>query len=311
MRSFPATGRRILQAISTRHVYTVTGSGSAAEAPTHRTSAKALVTGAAVVAFGAMLIPGGHAVAAQAQPAALGESPFVAADVQPGDLQLSAPEHQDDTTGPMAVVAANLEQLANPADEHADEHAADEHPADEQAPDEHRDQPQQDEQPAEQAAPAEQSEPAPAPAPEPEPVQVPVKLEWSSPAPGAPISNPYHKTNASYAAGYHTGTDFAVSVGTPLLAVGNSTVVSSGWAGAYGNQVVLKLSDGRFAQYAHLSQLDVKAGQHVNAGDRIGKSGNTGNSTGPHLHFEIRTANQYAKVTDPIAYLKGHGANNF
>ncbi len=102
-----------------------------------------------------------------------------------------------------------------------------------------------------------------------------------------------------------------MSVGTPLVAVGNSTVVSAGWAGAYGNQIVLKLADGRFAQYAHLSQLGVKAGQHVNAGDQIGKSGNTGNSTGPHLHFEIRTVNQYAKVIDPVGYLKGHGANNF
>ncbi|MGX4738093.1 M23 family metallopeptidase [Kitasatospora griseola] len=319
MRSFPATGRRILQAISTRHVYTVTGSDSAVAAPARRTPAKALATGAAVVAFGAMLIPGGHAVAAQAQPAALGDSPFASADVQPGELQLSEPEtHQADTTSPLAVVAANLEQLTNPVDEHA----ADQHPADGHAADEHQAQPQQNEQPAAPAeqhteqpapapAPAPEPAPAPAPAPEPAPAPAPVNPDWSSPAPGAQISNPYHKTNPSYAAGYHTGTDFAVSVGTPLMAVGNSTVVSSGWAGAYGNQVVLKLSDGRYAQYAHLSQLEVKAGQHVNAGDRIGKSGNTGNSTGPHLHFEIRTANQYAKVIDPIGYLKGHGANNF
>ncbi|WAL72442.1 M23 family metallopeptidase [Kitasatospora sp. YST-16] len=96
-----------------------------------------------------------------------------------------------------------------------------------------------------------------------------------------------------------------------MLAVGDATVVSAGYAGAYGNQIVLKLSDGRFAQYAHLSQLGVKAGQHVGAGDQVGKSGNTGNSHGPHLHFEIRTANQYAKVIDPVAYLKQHGATNF
>ncbi|MFD7642271.1 M23 family metallopeptidase [Kitasatospora sp. NPDC059795] len=310
MRSFPATGRRILQAISTRHIQSVTGSDASAVAPARRGPATALATGAAVVAFGAMLIPGGHA-AAQTVPAALGDSPFTTADVQPGELQLSAPEpHAEDTTGPLAVVAANLDQLTNPTDAH--EHAADEHPAEQPAAEqpaaeEHQDQPQPAEQPAAEQQPAEQ----PAPAPEPAPAPAPVKPDWSSPAPGAPISNPYHKTNASYAAGFHTGTDFAVAVGTPLVAVGDSTVVSSGWAGAYGNQIVLKLSDGRFAQYAHLSQLEVKAGQHVGAGDRIGKSGNTGNSTGPHLHFEIRTANQYAKVTDPIGYLKGHGANNF
>ncbi|MGW4381054.1 M23 family metallopeptidase [Kitasatospora sp. NPDC004531] len=318
MRNFPVTGRRILQAISMRHVQSVTGSDASAIVPARRGPATAVATGAAVLAFGAMLIPGGHA-AAQTVPA-LGESPFSTAEVQPGELQLTEPAVQEDTTGPLAVIAANLERLADPA--------AEEHPAEQHA-DEHQEQPQ----PAEQPAPAPEPEPAPAPAPEPAPAPAPepapapapepapapapapepapVKPDWSSPAPGATISNPYHKTNASYAAGYHTGTDFAVSVGTPLVAVGNSTVVSAGWAGAYGNQVVLKLEDGRFAQYAHLSQLGVKAGQHVQAGDRIGKSGNTGNSTGPHLHFEIRTANQYAKVIDPIGYLKGHGANNF
>ncbi|MFF7990225.1 M23 family metallopeptidase [Kitasatospora xanthocidica] len=164
--------------------------------------------------------------------------------------------------------------------------------------------------PLEPPAPAAGPEPAaaPAPAPEPEPAPAP---EWSAPVPDAPTSNPYGVANRGYAAGYHTGVDFAVSPGTPLLAVGNATVVSAGWDGAYGKEVVLRLADGRFAQYAHMSSLAVSAGQRVAAGQRIGLSGSTGNSTGPHLHFEIRTSNSYGAVINPIAYLAGHGVTNF
>ncbi|WP_424705981.1 M23 family metallopeptidase [Kitasatospora acidiphila] len=153
-------------------------------------------------------------------------------------------------------------------------------------------------------APTAQATPPAAPAPPPGPV-------WSAPAPGAPVTNPFGVPDREYAAGYHTGVDFAVDSGTPLLAVGDATVVSAGWDGAYGNEVVLRLSDGRFAQYAHLSELGVRAGDQVTGGQRIGASGSTGNSTGPHLHFEIRTANRYGAVIDPIAYLSGHGAGNF
>ncbi|WP_051966985.1 M23 family metallopeptidase [Kitasatospora mediocidica] len=157
------------------------------------------------------------------------------------------------------------------------------------------------------APPAPAAAPAPAPAaPAPAPV-----LHWSAPVPGAPITNPYGVPNREYAAGYHTGVDFAVDQGTPVLAVGDATVVSSGWAGSYGNQIVLKLSDGRYAQYAHLSRLAVSEGQQVPSGQQIGASGSTGNSTGPHLHFEIRTSNSYGAVTDPIGYLSGHGVHDF
>jgi hypothetical protein len=152
--------------------------------------------------------------------------------------------------------------------------------------------------------PEQQPEPPAAPAPPPGPV-------WTSPAPGAPVTNPYGVPNKEYAAGYHTGMDFAVNTGTPLLAVGDGTVVTAGWGGAYGNEVVLKLSDGKFALYAHLSKLEVRPGQSVGGGQQIGASGSTGNSTGPHLHFEIRTADRYGAVVDPVGYLTGHGANNF
>ncbi|MFE7531202.1 M23 family metallopeptidase [Kitasatospora sp. NPDC057542] len=158
--------------------------------------------------------------------------------------------------------------------------------------------------------PAPQPEPAAGPAPEPGPGPAPVP-GWSAPVPNAPTSNPYGKADRGYAAGYHTGVDFAVSPGTPLLAVGDATVVSAGWDGAYGKEVVLRLADGHFAQYAHMSSLAVSAGRRVSAGERIGLSGSTGNSTGPHLHFEIRTSNRYGSVVNPIAYLAGHGVTDF
>ncbi|MFD0264419.1 M23 family metallopeptidase [Kitasatospora indigofera] len=164
------------------------------------------------------------------------------------------------------------------------------------------------------AAPVPIQVPAPAPAPEPAPEPAPAPAPapaWSAPVPNAPTSNPYGVANPEYAAGYHTGVDFAVDPGTPLLAVGEGRVVSAGWDGAYGKEVVLKLADGHFAQYAHMSELDVSAGDHVTAGEQIGASGNTGNSTGPHLHFEIRSSNHYGAVINPIAFLSGHGVTDF
>ncbi|WP_199520261.1 M23 family metallopeptidase, partial [Kitasatospora sp. MBT63] len=131
--------------------------------------------------------------------------------------------------------------------------------------------------------------------------------EWTAPVRGARVSNPFGVPNASYAAGYHTGTDWAVPTGTPLYAITNATVVSAANDGAYGNEIVLKLPDGKYAQYAHLSKLLVTAGQSVTTGQQIGLSGSTGNATGPHLHFEIRTTNTYGAVIDPVAYLASHG----
>ncbi|MFC8720386.1 M23 family metallopeptidase [Kitasatospora sp. NPDC057198] len=333
MRSLPATGRRLLQAISTRHVRSVLSAGPLTTA--RLAPAKALASGAAVVAAGALLIPTGQAIAQGSHPAteqAAVTTAAAGADSGSKELKLQLPSaagaeseqvknvkdaisdalgqdgsgHQDGQPQHQDEQASRSEQRTGlTATDQAATPAAEQQPAAQQAT-------EQAAAPAaeQQAAPA-AAAPTPEPEPTPTPAPEPVKPSWSSPAPGATISNPYHKTNAAYAAGYHTGTDFAVSVGTPVLAVGDATVVSSGYAGAYGNQIVLKLSDGRFAQYAHLSQLGVKAGQHVEAGQQVGKSGNTGNSHGPHLHFEIRTANQYAKVIDPVGYLKQHGANNF
>ncbi|MFF2183658.1 transglycosylase family protein [Streptomyces sp. NPDC058155] len=126
----------------------------------------------------------------------------------------------------------------------------------------------------------------------------------------APVSagtgTPYRKAG-SWASGYHTGVDFPVPTGTSVKAVAGGTVVSAGWEGSYGYQVVIRHADGKYSQYAHLSALNVRDGQKVNSGQRIARSGSTGNSTGPHLHFEMRTGPGYGSDIDPISYLRAGG----
>ncbi|MFB7511829.1 MULTISPECIES: peptidoglycan DD-metalloendopeptidase family protein [unclassified Streptomyces] len=131
---------------------------------------------------------------------------------------------------------------------------------------------------------------------------------WVAPV-GNGVSTPYRASGSMWSSGYHTGADFIASSGTTVRAVGAGTVVSAGWSGAYGNEVVIQHADGNYSQYAHLSSLAVSAGQQVSGGQQIGLSGSTGNSTGPHLHFEIRTSPSYGSDIDPLAYLRGHGVS--
>jgi murein DD-endopeptidase MepM/ murein hydrolase activator NlpD len=123
----------------------------------------------------------------------------------------------------------------------------------------------------------------------------------------AATGTPYHKAGSSWSKGYHTGVDFPVPTGTSVRAVAAGHVVSAGWGGSYGYQVVLRHDDGRYSQYAHLSAIGVRAGQSVGTGQRIGRSGSTGNSTGPHLHFEVRTGPGFGSDVDPVAYLRAGG----
>ncbi len=132
---------------------------------------------------------------------------------------------------------------------------------------------------------------------------------FALPVDGATIGTPYKMSGSMWSSGYHTGVDFVVPTGTALKSVGAGTVVSAGWGGAYGNQVVIQLADGHYAQYAHLSSLSVSAGQTVTAGQQVGLSGATGNVTGPHLHFEIRTTPDYGSDVDPLAYLRANGVS--
>jgi len=86
----------------------------------------------------------------------------------------------------------------------------------------------------------------------------------------------------------HTGLDIAASTGTKIKAAAGGTVTFSGYKGSFGYMVVINHGDGIETYYAHCSKLYVKAGQQVNQGEVIAAVGNTGNSTGPHLHLEIR-----------------------
>ena len=87
---------------------------------------------------------------------------------------------------------------------------------------------------------------------------------------------------------YHTGLDIACSKGTAIKAAASGTVTFTGWKGSYGNLVVVTHSNGVQTYYGHCSKIFVSAGKKVNQGDIIAAVGSTGNSTGPHLHLEIR-----------------------
>jgi murein DD-endopeptidase MepM/ murein hydrolase activator NlpD len=157
-------------------------------------------------------------------------------------------------------------------------------------------------------------------------LNVPLKGEAAKPAPkpttpapapaptaayvlpvNAPITNPYGAPGP-YASGHHTGVDFGAPQGTQVKAAAAGTVVASDTSPAYGTNVQIKHADGRYTFYAHLSLKAVTPGMQVNAGDLIGRVGNTGtNSSGPHLHFEVRSTPQYAGHMDPIAWLRSHG----
>ncbi|NGO09393.1 peptidoglycan DD-metalloendopeptidase family protein [Streptomyces sp. HC44] len=119
----------------------------------------------------------------------------------------------------------------------------------------------------------------------------------------------YRATGSSWSKGYHTGVDFPVPTGTSVKSVAAGQVVTSGWGGSFGYQVVIRHADGRYTQYAHLSAISVKDGQRVVSGQRIGRSGSTGNSSGPHLHFEVRTGPGFGSDIDPVAYLRAGGVS--
>jgi murein DD-endopeptidase MepM/ murein hydrolase activator NlpD len=129
---------------------------------------------------------------------------------------------------------------------------------------------------------------------------------WVRPV-DAPLGTPYRASGSHWSSGYHTGVDFTAATGTTVKAIGPGTVVQAGAGGSYGNEVVIKHSDdGMYSQYGHLSAVTVRKGQTVKGGMSIGRSGATGNVTGPHLHFEIRTTASYGSDIPPLPYLRKH-----
>lgn len=99
----------------------------------------------------------------------------------------------------------------------------------------------------------------------------------------------------------HKGIDWAVPKGTAVRASCGGTVVSAGWSGGYGNCITIRHPDGKQTRYGHLSKILVSAGQKVDQGQKIALSGNTGRSTGPHVHFEILVN---GTQVNPLKYLQ-------
>jgi murein DD-endopeptidase MepM/ murein hydrolase activator NlpD len=131
---------------------------------------------------------------------------------------------------------------------------------------------------------------------------VKVRPAWGSPMPGAQVTSCFGQRWGVM----HAGVDLGEPAGTPIRAVGAGTVFSTGWAySGYGISVVVDHHDGYFTHYAHMSRDAVRIGQQVKAGDLLGYEGSTGDSTGPHLHFEVHKG-MWNQI-EPSAWLKARG----
>ncbi|HEX6545189.1 MAG TPA: M23 family metallopeptidase [Bryobacteraceae bacterium] len=100
---------------------------------------------------------------------------------------------------------------------------------------------------------------------------------------------------------YHTGVDLAVPSGTPVHVTANGIVATAGWVSGYGKLIMVDHGEGLQTYYAHLSRVEVVPGQRVSCGEIIGTAGDTGHSTGPHLHYEVRMG---GRAVNPFRYLK-------
>ena len=98
---------------------------------------------------------------------------------------------------------------------------------------------------------------------------------------------------------FHAGMDFSANIGTPVYATGDGKVIKAGWEPGYGNLIQVDHGFGYVTWYAHLSKYKVRPGQKVVRGEVIGEVGNTGKSTGPHLHYEVHVK---GKVQNPVNY---------
>lgn len=105
----------------------------------------------------------------------------------------------------------------------------------------------------------------------------------------------------------HNGIDIANSIGTPIVSVADGTVIEAGPASGFGLWVQVRHDDGTITVYGHMNEITVSTGQRVGAGDQIATVGNRGQSTGPHLHFEVWQGG--GSKIDPLPWLAAHGVS--
>ena len=123
---------------------------------------------------------------------------------------------------------------------------------------------------------------------------------FTHPCPGMTYQSSYFGEIREFEVGGHKGNDYAAPAGTPTYAAAAGTVVMAGWSNSAGNWVVINHGNGLVTKYMHHSSLCVSAGQYVEKGQQIGYVGSTGQSTGPHLHFGIRSGGTYV---NPLNYV--------
>lgn len=128
------------------------------------------------------------------------------------------------------------------------------------------------------------------------------KLPLTNPAPGRTVTSPFGvRTDPILGtAALHTGMDFRAPIGMPAKVTAAGVVTKAGWNGGYGRMVEVDHGNGFSTRYGHLSEIDVTVGQKLTAGDVIGKTGSSGRSTGPHLHYEVR---HNGEAVDPLRFL--------
>jgi murein DD-endopeptidase MepM/ murein hydrolase activator NlpD len=130
------------------------------------------------------------------------------------------------------------------------------------------------------------------------------KNQWHLPTQGYHLTARFGMAGGLWSSN-HTGLDFAAPTGTPIFAVANGTITETGSAGAYGNRTIETLADGTELWYCHQNSIGVNVGQAVIGGEQIGEVGSTGNTTGPHVHLEVRPGG--GDPVDPFQALVFHG----
>ena len=128
------------------------------------------------------------------------------------------------------------------------------------------------------------------------------KLPYGHPAPGREITSTFGTRLDPFfnRPALHAGIDFRSDVGAPVRAGGAGRVITAGYSGGYGNMVEIDHGHGITSRYAHLSRISVSEGETISAGQKIAESGNTGRSTGPHLHYEVR---RNGVALDPMRFV--------